>query len=107
MKSKDDYELSSGNVFKDVGLPNPEQELLRAQLAYLVYKAIRDKRLTQEKAALLLGVTQPDISKLKHGQFVRFTVERLIRFLTCLQLNVKIQISKSKNHEGHISIASL
>ena len=52
------HEKSSGNVFADLGLPNSEQELLKAKLAVQIYKLIKEQKLTQTKAAELLGTTQ-------------------------------------------------
>lgn len=97
-----DYEKSSGNVFEDLEFENSEQELLKAELAHCVHKAMREKNLTQSQAAALMGVSQPDISKLKHGQYYKFTAERLFRFLNSLDYDVDINIHKAKNDKGHI-----
>jgi len=104
MTEKIDYEIGSGNVFKDLGFEHPEQELLRAELAYCVFKAIAEKKITQTQAAQLMGVTQPDISKLKHGQYFRFTAERLFKFLNDLDYDVDIHIHKSNNHKSHLRV---
>ena len=101
-----EFEKSSGNVFKDLECDNPEQELLKAQLAFCVQQAIEEKKITQSKAAKLIGVTQPDISKLKHGHYSRFTAERLFNFLNRLNYDVDIRISKAVDHEAHLSIAT-
>ena len=53
------FEKSSGNVFADLGLPNSEQELLKAELTVQIYKLIKEQKLTQTKAAELLGTTRP------------------------------------------------
>ena len=52
----------TGNVFADLGLPNPEQELVKARLTLQIYRIIRQRGLTQAQAAALLGVKQPQIS---------------------------------------------
>ncbi len=98
-----DYEKSSGNVFEDLGFEHPKEELLKAELAYCVHKAISEKKLTQAQAAKLIGVSQPDISKLKHGQYYRFTAERLFKFLNYLDYDVDIHVNKAKNPKGHVS----
>jgi predicted XRE-type DNA-binding protein len=104
MKDNIELEKSSGNVFKDLGVENPEQELLKAELAYCVFKAIDEKNLTQVQAAKLIGVTQPDISKLKNGQYYRFTSERLFKFLNALDYDIDIKIHKAENHKAHLRI---
>ena len=58
------HEKSSGNVFADLGLPNSEQELLKAKLTVQIYKLIKERDLTQSKAAELLGTTQAQVSAL-------------------------------------------
>jgi predicted XRE-type DNA-binding protein len=102
MVKDNDYEKSSGNVFEDLEFENSEQELLKAELAHCVHKARLEKNLTQSQAAALMGVSQPDISKLKHGQYYKFTAERLFRFLNSLGYDVDVHIHKAKNDKGHI-----
>jgi predicted XRE-type DNA-binding protein len=48
-----------GNVFADLGLPNPEQELLKARLTLQIYKIVEERGLTQAQAGKLLGIKQP------------------------------------------------
>lgn len=91
----------SGNVFEDIGLKHPEVELLRAQLALEIFKILEERKLTQTQAAKILGVDQPEISKLKNGDFSRFRVERLFLFLNRLGQNVDIRISRAKRQPPH------
>jgi predicted XRE-type DNA-binding protein len=83
---------SSGNVFEDLGLPNPEERLAKAELARVVRAVIKERGLTQVQAAQILGVAQPDVSDLVRGRLSRFSMERLERFLNALDLEVRIQI---------------
>jgi predicted XRE-type DNA-binding protein len=64
MSMTDDYEISSGNIFADLGFANSEQELLKAQLTVEIYKLIKARSLTQTQAAELLGTTQAQVSAL-------------------------------------------
>ena len=91
-KHSKDYTVSSGNVFADLGLPNPEEALARAELAHKITVLIRDKGLTQVQAAKLLGVDQPKISALIRGRFSGFSLERLMRFLLLLGQDIKITV---------------
>ena len=91
-------EESSGNVFKDLGLENPELEMLKAQLALSIFRIFEKKKLNQTQAAELLGVDQPEISKLKNGNFSRFRVERLFLFLNILGQDIDIKISAAHAH---------
>ncbi len=46
-KTKIEIEESSGNVFEDLGFPNPDQELLKARLTLQIYRVIKQRKLTQ------------------------------------------------------------
>ena len=92
MKKKIKYEVSSGNVFADLNLPHPEEMLVRAEIAMQICSLIKGKELTQEQAALLLGVDQPKISALMNGKLPGFSLERLLGFLNELGQDVIIQV---------------
>ena len=98
MKSKMKSTKSSGNVFLDLGVEDAELHLLKADLAIAILKIIDEKKLTQKTAAEILCVEQPEISKLKHGNFSRFRVERLFGFLNKLGRSVDIHIKKARSH---------
>ena len=74
---------SSGNVFLDLGFDTEEAENLRvrSELMMELTKLVKKRRLTQEKAAKLLGVTQPRVSDLTRGKIHRFSVDSLIEML--------------------------
>lgn len=72
---------SSGNVFADMGMREPEGRLARAELARTIRKILRERGLKQAEAARLLGIAQPDVSDLVRGKLARFSMERLERFL--------------------------
>ena len=90
-----DYVVSSGNVFADLGLPNPEEALAKAELANKIAVLIADRRLTQAKAAKLLGIDQPKVSMLLRGRLTGFSLERLMRFLLLLGQDIKITVQAS------------
>ena len=104
MRKKIAYEESSGNVFADIGLPNAEEHLIKAQLVFKIDTLLRVRRLKQVDAAKLLGVAQPDISKMLRGDFRQFSVERLMRFLVALGQDVDIVV---KPHRGKRTAAQL
>ena len=71
----------SGNVFADLGLPNPEQELLKAQLTLQIYRIVKARELTQAQAGAVLGIKQPHVSALMRNRAGNFSVGRLMEFL--------------------------
>ena len=103
---KENVERGSGNVFADLGRPDAEAHLLKAQLVTRIEKIIRQRKLKQVEAAALLGLSQPDVSRLLRGNFRAYSVERLLRLLTALGRDVEIVIHEPGPHvegetEGH------
>lgn len=84
--------VCSDNVFADFGLPDAEEMLARARLMLRVTVLIRERRLTQAQAAGVLGTNQPTVSDLMRGKITRFSLERLIGFLTALGQEVEISV---------------
>lgn len=89
---------SSGNVYADTGHPNPEEAMAKAELAILISDAIKRKKLTQKKAAELIGVDQPKISAIIRGQLSGFTIDRLFRFLMALGMDIIIEAKPHKRN---------
>ena len=80
----------SGNVFADLGLPNPEQRLVKAGLVLQVHNVIEARGLTQVEVASITGVAQPKISELLRGKSQGFSTDRLLRMLNKLGQDVEI-----------------
>lgn len=95
---------SSGNVFADLGLPNPEQELVKAHLTLQIYRIIRDRGLTQVQAAKLLGIRQPHMSLLMGNRSGSFSVGRLKEFLAALGQNVEVRVRPAGKDHGEMSV---
>jgi predicted XRE-type DNA-binding protein len=96
----------SGNIFADLGLPNPEQELLKAQLTLQIYTILKASGLTQVELAKILGVQQPQISLLMRNRAGNFSVGRLMEFLTALRQDVQITVRPSRKQHGALSVIS-
>ncbi len=92
MSSKTKIAKSSGNVFADLGYPDAEEAKAKSQLAQRIAELITEQSLTQVKAAKLLGIDQPKVSKLIRGQLREFSTERLFHFLNALNQDVEIVI---------------
>jgi predicted XRE-type DNA-binding protein len=86
-------ELSSGNVFADLGLPDAAELDTKVRLAVEINRLIKDQRLTQVTAADRLEVSQPKVSSLKNYKLDGFSVERLMSFLLALGQDVEIRIT--------------
>jgi len=88
------HEVSSGNVFADLGIADPVETLAKAELARRIASIIKHRHLKQSDAAKLLKVDQPKISKLVRGQLKEFSIERLMHFLLQLDRDIEIVIRK-------------
>ncbi|MEH2257323.1 helix-turn-helix domain-containing protein [Nostoc sp.] len=94
MTKENSVYTSSGNVFTDLGLPNSEERLVKAELARKISEAITFRKLTQVQAAEVLGIDQPKISALVRGRLSGFSIDRLFQFLNDLDNDVEIVIKR-------------
>jgi predicted XRE-type DNA-binding protein len=91
------FELSSGNVFADLGFEHPEEELAKAQLIFQIVELIRARGLTQTQAARVLDLPQPKVSLLFRGHSAGFSTDRLIRFLNRLDQDIEIVVRTKRS----------
>jgi len=85
-------EVGSGNVFADIGLPQPDLALAKAKLVQQISDLIAARKLTQAKAAALLGLDQPKVSALLRGRVEGYAIDRLFKFLNLLGQRVEISV---------------
>lgn len=98
-------ERGSGNVFADLGLPDADAHLLKADLVARIDRIVRERGLKQVETAKLLGLSQPDVSRLLRGNFREYSMERLLRLLTALGQDVNIVIRESRSEQpGRLSV---
>jgi predicted XRE-type DNA-binding protein len=97
----------SGNVFADLGLRNPEQEVLKAHLTLQIYTILKDSGMTQIEIAKILGVQQPQVSLLMRNRAGNFSVGRLMEFLTALRQDVEITVRPTRKEHGALSVISV
>jgi predicted XRE-type DNA-binding protein len=95
-------EEGSGNVFADIGIPNPEESLAKADVAREIIRIISERKLTQVEAAELLGIGQPRVSELKRGRLSVFSLEKLIEFAKALGNEVEILVKSAP--EPHLRV---
>jgi predicted XRE-type DNA-binding protein len=99
----DDFELvhGSGNVFRDLGLPNPDLEQLRAIVAAQILGVLQDRQLTVRKAEQLTGVDAGDLSRISTGKITRFTVDRLMNILAKLDQDIEVSVTVGRRSDHH------
>jgi predicted XRE-type DNA-binding protein len=86
---------ASDNVFAELGFERPEEEAAKVDLAYEIFTILKRRKLTQTKAAALLGISQADVSKLMNVRPYGFSLDRLIAILTRLERDIEIRVTKS------------
>lgn len=79
----------SSNVFADLGLPDAKTHYIKAQIVSQLYRLANSLKLTQAKAGELMGISQPEVSRLFKGRFREYSVERLMGFLTAFDQDVE------------------
>ena len=91
MKSKPvEVHESGGNIFADLGLPDADSHFLKAQIVAELYRLTNERKLTQARAGALMGISQPEVSRLFKGNFREYSIERLMAFLTTFDRDVEI-----------------
>ena len=100
-------ERGSGNVFADLGHPDADAHLLKAELVSRIDAIVRQRSITQTEAGHLLGLSQPDVSRLLGGDFREYSLERLFRLLTALGRDIDIVIRQPRSAtRGKLRIAA-
>lgn len=98
-------EHGTGNVFADLGVPEPESQFLKSQLVARLAAVLKDQGLTQADAAQRVGVSQPDISRLLRGQFRDISVERLFGMLVRLGCAVEVVVRPARGGVSAVPIS--
>ena len=95
----------SGNVFADLGLPDPGERQTKTRLALAINRLIKGQSLKQAEAALLLGVPQPKVSALVNYRLDGFSVEKLMDFIVALGRDVEIVVRPVRGDaEARVSV---
>jgi predicted XRE-type DNA-binding protein len=102
-------EVSSGNVFADLGLPDAEELKTKVQLAVAIERDVTARGWSQAQAAEVLGINQPKVSALLRYRLDGFSVERLMNFLTALGHDVEIVVRprRRRRQAGRISVEAV
>jgi len=83
---------------------DPEEAQARAQLLLRIKGIITESGLTQAEVARILGVDQPQVSKLVNGKLSVFSMDRLIHFLNALDRDVEIVVKPKENNQARVLV---
>ena len=92
--------VSSGNVFADLGVANPEEHKFKAELVRKLAQVMKSRRLNQTETARLAGISQPDLSKILRGRFRDVSIARMMRALTLLDSEIEIVVRNEGREIG-------
>ena len=95
------------NVFVDCGFPPAEAENLRirAKLLMALTAYVRDRKLTQVRAAKVMGVSQPRISDLMRGRIGSFTIDTLVKMVSAAGLKIDLDVTARKPRARNSRVA--
>jgi predicted XRE-type DNA-binding protein len=94
----------SGNVFADLGLPNPDELQVKAAIANRIEDLIEDAGHTQAQAALRMGISQPDVSNIVRGRLKGYTLDRLIECLLSMGQEIEVRMPRNRVTTGRAGI---
>ena len=102
------HDVGSGNIFADLGLPNADEHQLKAALVVQIKRLMAERELTQSATATLVGIKQPDLSKVLRGDFRLVSVEKLMRMLTAFDQDVEITVKphRKRGEAGRITFVT-
>lgn len=100
-----EVEISSGNVFADLGMPNAEKHKVKSGLVIEIIRAIRRLKLTQEEAGKRMGIPQPKVSAMVRGDFANLSERKLFECLNRLGYDIEITVKPASEPLGHLTLA--
>ena len=100
-----EFEMGSGNVFADLGLPDADKLKIKSGLVIEITKAMRRMNLTQKAAAERMGIPQPKVSAMLRGNFSNLSERKLMDCLNRLGYDIEIKIKPSTDPVGHLMLA--
>lgn len=102
--SKEQVRRGSRNIFADIGFPDAETHQLKAQIVSEIEDILENRKLTQKAAGELMGISQPEVSRMLRGNFREYSVERLMGFLTMFNRDVEIVVKRRDDNSGRGSV---
>lgn len=104
-EKKIEYEISNGNIFKDLEVSNPEEYLAKFRLVFIINDIITERRLRRGKASKILGISKSELSNLLEGLFDDFSVDQLLLLLRKLDRDIEIVLHKKSDEASAAGIS--
>lgn len=100
-----EVEMSSGNVFADIGLPGADKLKIKSGLVIEITRAVRNLGLSQEEAGRRMGLPQSKLSGLFRGDFSNVSERKLMDCLNRLGYDIEIKVKPAAKSVGHLMLA--
>ena len=100
-----EIEISSGNIFADLGLADAEKLKIKSGLVIEITRAVRRLGLTQEEAGRRMGIAQPKVSAMMRGDFANPSERKLMDCLNRLGYDIEIKVRLAAEPIGHLTLA--
>ena len=100
-----EVEISSGNVFADVGLADADKLKIKSGLMIEITKAVRKLEMSQEEAGRRMGLPQPKLSGLLRGDFSNVSERKLMDCLNRLGYDIEIRVKPAARPVGHLMLS--
>lgn len=102
------YELSSGNVYADLGNKDSAEMQIKAKAVRMLASFIADSGMTQNEVADVLGIDQPKISRILRGHFRGLSLEKIMGYIIALGNDIDITVHKKHDADtvGHFHIVA-
>lgn len=97
-------EMSSGNVFADLGLRDADKLKIKSGLVIEITKAVRRLGLSQEEAGRRMGLPQPKVSGLFRGELASISERKLMDCLNRLGYDIEIKVKPATRSVGHLML---
>jgi predicted XRE-type DNA-binding protein len=94
------------SAYHELGFPDADQMLVKAQLAVKIGAIVRERGWSQQEAAKVLGMTQPKLSRLLRGQFRGISEMKMMECLVRLGRGVKIVVAAGQRKDARIEVAA-
>ena len=107
--STEEYHVTEGNIFEDLGLEEIEELTVRSDLLSEMNQLIQGSKLTQKEISKILGITPPKVSMLTNGKLSAFSTDSLMKYLRLLGCSIVIAVKKgspltSRVKRGHMTV---
>lgn len=96
MTRRTKVEIGSENIFADLGRPDAAAHFLKAQIVSEIYRLVNERKLNQTMAGALMGISQPEVSRMFKGHFREYSVDRLMGFVTAFGRDIEIVVRQSR-----------